>query len=227
MNQQICGYVKEYPIYRFIFEPINSNMYIIVKSNQALVVDPFFDDCIKKFIQNNEITDVTILLTHEHYDHISGVNGFRELCDCTVFSNQYTKEKVMSPNNNLSKYFMALFINKPVEEEIARKKYIENYVCKVDVSFIGNYEMIWNDLSIAMQETPGHTDGSICIMIDGEYVFTGDTLVEGNKIITRLPGGSKKKYFEYTKPYLTSLGKNIFVLPGHGTPGFICEFDIL
>ena len=59
--------------YHSIFYPINSNMYMIIENNNALVIDPHYSDKLSSIFKNNNISDVTILLTHEHPDHTSGV----------------------------------------------------------------------------------------------------------------------------------------------------------
>lgn len=227
MEENICGYINGYPIYRFIFEPIRSNMYIIVCANDAFIIDPFMDDSIKNFIEKKEITNATIILTHEHYDHISGVNEFRELCNCIVIAHEYTKKLVESENNNLARYYMALFINKPLQEQVAKAGVINNYTCLVDRTFESRHELAWTNIHFALVSTPGHSEGSICVIMEKQYIFTGDTLVGGAKIITRLPGGSKKRYQEYTKPFLENLDETMYVFPGHGEPSRVIDFDIL
>ena len=57
-------------------------------------------------------------------------------------------------------------------------------------------------------------------------MFTGDTIVDGKRIITKLPGGSRKDYAEITKPYLESLDLDIIVFPGHGKEKRLQEFDL-
>ncbi len=223
----ICGYIDDCPVYCFVFKPICSNMYIMICDNHALVIDPYMDEYVKQFLYEKGVMDVTILLTHEHYDHISGVNEFRMLYECTVISNKYTQEKVMSADNNLARYFMAIFINKPEEEELAKKVCIEDYTCSVDKSFETECEMDWCTKHLILRETPGHSEGSICIVVNDSFIFTGDTIVGGAKIITRFPGGSKKRYVELTKEYLDSLKKDMYVFPGHGDSGLLSNFDIL
>lgn len=226
-NRDVCGYIKDCPVYRFILEPIKSNMYIILYDKNALVIDPFMNHSVKRFLKEKEIQEITILLTHEHYDHISGVNEFRAMYSCRVIANQYTKEKAGASGNHLAKYYLALFLNKPEQEKCAKEMYVEDYTCLIDEAFKDEYEFKWFSIPIQLQETPGHSPGSICITLDHQFVFTGDTLVGGAKIITRLPGGSKKAYLEYTKGYLEELPSNTDIFPGHGEPGKIGEFEIL
>ena len=44
-------------------------------------------------------------------------------------------------------------------------------------------------------------------------------MVNGHKIITRLPGGSKKAYLETTKPFLDAIDNDTIIMPGHGDWG--------
>ena len=83
-----------------------------------------------------------------------------------------------------------------------------------------------NLLKIRLIHTPGHSPGSICILINDKYIFTGDGLVEGNKVITKLPGGDRKKYNEITKPFLEKLSNQVVVFPGHGDEGVMRDFRI-
>ena len=77
---------------------------------------------------------------------------------------------------------------------------------------------------IFLKETPGHSKGSICILVDEKILFSGDTLVTGHETILRLPGGSKKDFAGITLPYLESLDREIMVYPGHGEPQKLAEF---
>lgn len=62
--------------------------------------------------------------------------------------------------------------------------------------------------------TPGHTKGSMCILLDN-ILFTGDTLFKGSYGRFDLKGGN---YMELVSSlnYLRKLDKDILVLAGHG-----------
>ncbi len=63
---------------------------------------------------------------------------------------------------------------------------------------------------------PGHSIGGAIYILNGKYVFTGDNLVNGNKVITRFPGGNRKDYIRITKPVIKNLRKDSIIFPGHG-----------
>ena len=95
----------------YSFYPIDARMYVIVENGKALIIDPSISEDAKKYLKSEKIEDILILLTHEHYDHISGVNWFKE---------EFTKTKLLcsepcakalpKPYKNLSVYYEILFL---------------------------------------------------------------------------------------------------------------------
>ena len=219
--------INNIKVYKYIMPLITSNMYLLIIGKQALVIDPHEDGEVEELLNHHEVKEIVILLTHEHFDHISGVNFFRERWNCKVYGNQKCKEMVTDPAKNLSAFYMAMFITKSKEEqEMAQELFVEQYSCQVDVGFEETVEIEFGSLPIKMIETPGHSPGSICIIIDQKYIFTGDSLVGGNSVITRLPGGSRREYNEITRPFLEGLQEDMIVFPGHGEEGERKDFRI-
>lgn len=207
-------------IHKYILEPIKSNMYLIMGNQDAVMIDPIICEEAKTLLLENDVRKLTILLTHEHYDHISGVNFWRENFECHVIGNRYTKEAVKDPEKNFAAYWMYLWEDKgSTAQEAAGQSFDETYSCECEVGFSEEYDFMWNGILFWLMETPGHSRGSICITMDDAYVFTGDSLVDGNKVITRFPGGSRKRYNQITKPFLESLPDDTVIFPGHGQEG--------
>ena len=71
-----------------------SNMYLIIEKERAIVINPFQDVKIVNDLKVNRI-----ILTHEHYDHISGVNAWKAetkakvLCSATCAKNTQSSRK--------------------------------------------------------------------------------------------------------------------------------------
>ena len=63
--------------------------------------------------------------------------------------------------------------------------------------------------------TPGHTPGSICLLLDG-VVLTGDTLFPGGPGATRFAYSSFDTIIESIETRLFPLDDETVVLPGHG-----------
>ena len=214
-------------VYKYVLEPIDSNMYVMMSNYSACIIDPHINSEGDALLEQAEVKKIWIILTHEHYDHIAGVNHFREKYECVVISNAMAKEYLPNPRKNLSAYFKSMFFDKDEQTiQLAEQVFSEEYSCEADVGFEKEYILEWNGLDMHLIETPGHSKGSICIIVNGTYIFTGDSLVDGNPIITRLPGGSKRDYQNITKPFLEGLSKEMIVFPGHGMEGILSGFEI-
>lgn len=78
------------------------------------------------------------------------------------------------------------------------------------------------DFNVQPILTPGHTQGSVCLKIN-DYLFTGDTLMQGGVGRTDLPGGDKKQIYKSVET-LRSLPRGTVVFPGHGQPFLLNNF---
>jgi glyoxylase-like metal-dependent hydrolase (beta-lactamase superfamily II) len=63
--------------------------------------------------------------------------------------------------------------------------------------------------------TPGHTQDSICLLVDNRKLLTGDTLFVGECGRTDLPGGSSKSMYDSLFGKLLKLDDDVEVYPGH------------
>lgn len=213
-----CSYqICDHDVYRFEMPVIHANMYVMLDGNSALVIDPSVRGDAGQLLREAQISNCTIVLTHEHYDHISGVNHLRELFSCQVICSQACAERISSPHKNCAAYFNALFLgqNSQDQKRIAREIDTQ-YFCQSDITYTNRMEMQWRGLAISLTETPGHSPGSQIIEIENRWYFTGDSLIPGQNVITRLPGGNRKQYDSATRPYLGTIAHGSVIFPGHG-----------
>lgn len=197
-------------IYNFSFWPIDSRMYIIMEGKKAFIVDPCEDEKALELLKINNIDEILIVLTHEHYDHISGVNWLRmQFKNICVLCSEKCGQAIGDSRKNLSDFGEILYMN--LEGDFVPGPYI----CQADKIFEDEYKFDWQGHKVILKETPGHSPGSICIFFD-DILFSGDTLVNGKETITRLPGGKKKEFKEITLKLLGKLDREMMVYPGHG-----------
>jgi len=204
-------------IYDFSLKPIDERMYIMLSEKEALIIDPFVNDDAIRLLDDNEIQRVLILLTHEHFDHITGVDFYREKYNGRVVCSKECEIGIKDVRKNLSAHFEIFYLMNPTYDyEQYRQMCSKPFTCTADESFekYGRYE--WKGHMIELYSTPGHSPGSSCILLDKKHLFTGDSLVNGFEVITRYPGGSKKQYEEYALPFLKGVDCHVMVYPGHG-----------
>lgn len=63
--------------------------------------------------------------------------------------------------------------------------------------------------------TPGHSQDSMCLILDGQYVITGDTLFVGNCGRTDLPGSDPAGMYHSLYNKVARLDEKLIVYPGH------------
>lgn len=77
-------------------------------------------------------------------------------------------------------------------------------------------------LNFKVLHTPGHTPGSICILVDG-YVLTGDTLLAGGLGRADWETFSPGDLMNSVENTLFLLEEDLNILPGHGPASTIEE----
>lgn len=210
-------------IKNYSFPPIDARMYVMIESGRALIIDPCESDEALIWLQKEEVKDVMVFLTHEHYDHISGVNWLREKFDrVTVYASEAAAAALPRPGRNLSAYCDILFMNTDTDGSL-----IPPYSCEADEIVNDEEEFFWEGHRMFIKKTPGHSKGSICIILDENILFSGDTLVTGHDTILRLPGSSKRDFITMTLPWLKNLDGDLLVCPGHGDRQRLKEFGEL
>lgn len=214
-------------LYRYTYDLINSNMYILLGEHSAVMIDSIESEAAVQLMRMAEIEKVWIIITHEHYDHIQGINYYREFFDCCIMGSDEALKAIKDPKKNLAAYVESMVLFKNLKGDWRKRYNIpEDYSCIGNTILKDNTIFQWENISFKIVYTPGHSKGSICIAIGKDYYFTGDSLIAGEKVILRLPGGNKKAYYEVTGPFLQSIPDDAIIFPGHGESGTRDGFDI-
>lgn len=204
----------------FVSPEISSNMYVLIKGEQALVIDPHENLEMQSLLEQNHVKEVTVFLTHEHPDHTSGVPFLAKNYQLKLICQQKCAEAIAEKRNN--RPIMIAFILAIQDEKNGTHteqkflKTFKEYVCQTDISFDKNFSYDWQGEHFIFYHTPGHSQGSCCIMMNNEALFTGDSLLADYPVITRFPGGNVHDYKNISLPILDSLSSDLLVLPGHG-----------
>jgi glyoxylase-like metal-dependent hydrolase (beta-lactamase superfamily II) len=92
----------------------------------------------------------------------------------------------------------------------------------VDRQIMGGEVLTVGGLRIEALSTPGHTAGMLSFVVNGEEVFTGDTLLKSSVGGVRAPGSTTFEDLKHSiMEVLMELDHSITVRPGHTDPSTI------
>ena len=197
-------------------EPVTeSNCYVIREENSCMIIDPNDFQAIREMLQKCSMMPKLILLTHEHCDHIGGLNELRKAYPAIVAATEACSEGIGNKTRNMSRMMETFLYFKSGEKKFV---HYPPFQCeKADLTFKESLRCRFTTKELQLIPLPGHTPGSMVIWYDG-CLFCGDYLLPGDKVVTRLPGGDGDAYEKYAKPWLKAIPDGTWIFPGHGEP---------
>ena len=213
---------KNVVVYRGMYAPVKSNMFVILTENEAVVFDPNENDKLLSLLEKKNVSRVHILLTHEHYDHISGVMWLKEKTGANVYCQTRCAERISIKHDTVPRLVAVVLAQQDKGDGGHRYRDFKNGFKSVlivaDKTFDKKDSLKIGNLEFEATATPGHCPGAACYTLFGRMVFTGDTLLQYNPTITRFPESNIEDYEKIALPYLRSLPKDTIIMPGHGDP---------
>ncbi|MGA9978082.1 MAG: MBL fold metallo-hydrolase [Candidatus Sulfotelmatobacter sp.] len=183
--------------------PLQCNCSIIgdEATREAMVIDPGDDiEDVLAIIRKHDLQVKQIVITHAHIDHVGGAMKLRAATAAPILLNQndYALLKMLDEQAN--------WIGVPTPGVVV-----------IDRNVQSGETVSAGSLSASVLQTPGHTEGSICLYFAADKkLIAGDTLFAGSIGRTDLPGGSMKKIMRSLHDTVLALPDDTVVVPGHG-----------
>ena len=197
-----------------------SNCYLLGEEGGAVVIDP--NDPLRVPARLEELgwTPELILLTHEHCDHMAGLEALRDrFPQAVVVTSGACSAGIQNKRLNMTQ-LMEVYLTFRGKPGVSYPP----FVCRpADKTYGDTWETLWRGHRLQCTALPGHTPGSAGIFLDGQIFFSGDYLIPGEEVILRLPGGSAADYAARTQPFLEGLSPGLRICPGHGVPYTLTE----
>lgn len=186
---------------QFVIGMIGTNCYLVINeaAKECVIIDPaVYSEEMVSHIRRKELEVKAILLTHGHFDHIMGIDGFREQFPVPVYAHR--EEAALLKDASLN----------------ASSAYGSGYTYP-DAVYVEDAQVLEAaGLSFEVLYTPGHTIGGCCYyMAEEKALFSGDTLFHESVGRTDFPTGSRSRLVRSIQEKLMCLPEETVVYPGH------------
>lgn len=158
-----------------------SNVFLVKTNHENFLIDTgpaFMHNQLIKRLRNAGVKSIDFLiLTHTHFDHAANASSIKALFDAKVLVHSKEAAYLLSGDSPLpagSNLFTSFLINnfgKIVQKRVIYKS------CQPDILVDENYSFPDKGSIIKIIHTPGHSSGSMCIILDNEIALVGDTLI--------------------------------------------------
>lgn len=186
---------------KFVIGMLQTNCYLVQneESKECFLVDPAIcPEELVGHIKSEGLKLKAILLTHGHFDHIMGLDGFLKEFPVPVYAHE--EEQGLLNDSVLN----------------ASAEYGPGYTFSDAEYLKDGQKLTAAGMEIEVLYTPGHTIGGCCYYIPAEGVlFSGDTLFWASIGRGDLPTGSYSELVRSIQDKLMRLPGKTKVYPGH------------
>lgn len=193
-----------------------ANTYVITSDYHALVIDAC-SETVAVELKRWRITPDYLLLTHEHCDHLWGVNVIRNTFpNVHVVAQEFCSDALGDPKRNKAKQYhiyATLRFGEGYQNEEARNR---RFSCKpAEIVFEEKHELTWCGYEIEFRHSPGHSSGSMLIKIKDIGIFSGDSILQEETFL-KFDGGDEDAFNSITLPMIEKIPDETVIFPGHG-----------
>lgn len=176
------------------------NSYLLTSLTDCIIIDPGFNGAsIIKDIKDKNLHLLAVLLTHGHFDHIRDIRLIQDVFNVTLYIHELDQGFLANEALNGARHFGANFVIKKTQEV---------------KTFKDEDHLTFNDMTLEVWHTPGHTKGSSCFLIQNA-LFSGDTLFADSIGRSDLETGNLLQLRHSLAKLATHVANDTWVFPGH------------
>lgn len=178
-----------------------ANCYLITQGHTAVLIDCTAPAaCITEALQKENASLSAILLTHAHFDHMLTVAEVKAATGAAIYLSHGDAELPSDGAKNAFSLFFGYEKSYPLADRL----------------FDDGELLTFDDLTLRVMCTPGHTRGSALFLV-GNIAFTGDTIFAAGYGRYDLFGGDPLA-LQKSLLAIAALPADTTIYPGHGEP---------
>jgi len=198
-----------------------TNVYLVENGENSILIDAGNKNKAHKILKKIRKVGLkpdsiaAIIITHTHYDHVGSLPELKQLTNAKVIAHSADEESLKAGftdlpegTNSLFRFIVGL-----------GRKFLKTHgsftPSEPDILINEKYDLKDFDLDAFIIPTPGHTAGSVSLIINREHAFIGDTAfnIKGRSLYP--PFANDEKALKRSWETLLNTGVKHF-WPGHG-----------
>jgi hydroxyacylglutathione hydrolase len=205
---------------RVVADYYQTNCWIIAPSSnsECIIVDPgiaipSLNKAINETLSRHNLKIGAVLITHGHLDHtFSLVSATQDFFGIDCFVHELDRDLLTHPERAMGPQSQALVA------ELKTAAVITDGFKEPNLTFSLNdgERLTMGEMKTVIHHAPGHTPGSIIVVVNDEILISGDVLFKGSIGRTDLPRGSLSDMERTLREKISPLPEQLLVLPGHG-----------
>ena len=177
------------------------------ETREGVIIDP--GDEVGELLaaaEQHRLSIKTILLTHAHLDHVTGVGKAKQALGVPIWLHQ--ADNILYEHVVQQGQMFGIHVDPQPP---------------VDAFYDGEGPLRFGRYDVRVFHTPGHCPGGVCLAVNKEgeqkaTLFVGDTLFAGSIGRTDLPGGDADTLLRSIRDVLFRFPDDTVVWSGHGEP---------
>jgi glyoxylase-like metal-dependent hydrolase (beta-lactamase superfamily II) len=191
--------------------------YLVLGEERGIIIDTGTGiGNIRDVVESLTDLPVSVVLTHEHYDHVAGAYRWD---DILMYDNAEALEVLKQGRDNasLQKYVQDDFLWKPLPDAFDPAAWIVPSMSPNELVKDGD-RIELGKRTLEVIYTPGHSPGSMCLLdAEQRLLFTGDHFFPG-PLYAHAPDVNFPQYIESNRKLVDRIDEFDRLLSGHNDP---------
>lgn len=197
-----------------------SNVFLLTNGEKNILIDTspkFMWNNLEKRLKQLNVNRIDyLILTHTHFDHAENSSRIKEKYDAQIIVHKDEASYLTSGENILPKgtnLFTRIIVTLFAKRFLSIARYEP---CEYDLLVDSVFELNDIGFNAFIMHTPGHTIGSMSVIIDNEVAIVGDTIFGVFKWSIFPPYANDIKQMVNSWGSLLETKCSVFI-PGHGS----------
>jgi len=157
-----------------------SNVFLLSNERKNILIDTSVKRLRNKLEKQLDLLGIKtvdyVILTHSHFDHAANAQWIKQKFNAKIII-QSEEEKYLSTGENILPKGTT-FLTRPLINLLGKRLFhlFRYEPCKADILVDSHYELTAFGEKVYLLHSPGHTIGSMSVIVNDEIAFVGDAM---------------------------------------------------